>query len=149
MPAKNEKRCKGCLHVLPIDQFTKKAASADGYEYSCKACKAGYMRAWRTLNPKRDKASKNRWLAVPENRAKSSFANRASRYGMSSGELASFLTDNPNCAICGLPGEHLDHDHGTGRLRGHLCNNCNKGLGHFKDSPARLANAITYLQKAK
>jgi len=40
---------------------------------------------------------------------------------------------------------HWDHDHATGLFRGCLCINCNLGLGHFKDSPDRLNNALAYL----
>ena len=43
---------------------------------------------------------------------------------------------------------NADHDHQTHRLRGLLCHNCNKGLGNFKDSPARLMRAIKYLQES-
>ncbi|MFV2101507.1 endonuclease VII domain-containing protein [Micromonospora sp. LOL_024] len=51
------------------------------------------------------------------------------------------------CAVCGDPNpEHLDHDHRTGWVRGILCFNCNGGLGQFRDSPTRLARAITYLR---
>ncbi|MFI0793540.1 endonuclease domain-containing protein [Micromonospora rubida] len=42
--------------------------------------------------------------------------------------------------------EHLDHDHRAGSSRGILCFNCNGGLGQFRDSPTRLARAITYLR---
>jgi hypothetical protein len=63
------------------------------------------------------------------------------------------------CAICGKQ-EHVmvkstgkpralavDHNHETGDIRGLLCTNCNKALGHFKDNVELLAKAIVYLQK--
>lgn len=51
------------------------------------------------------------------------------------------------CAICGRSGVRLvmDHDHGTGKRRGFLCNECNAGLGFFEDDRARLRAAIRYL----
>lgn len=42
---------------------------------------------------------------------------------------------------------HLDHCHTTGKFRGNLCENCNLGLGRFKDSIDNLNKAIDYLQK--
>ena len=55
------------------------------------------------------------------------------------------------CAICKVklptsgPITHLDHDHKTGLLRDFLCTNCNRGLGHFQDSPELLRLAAQYL----
>lgn len=58
------------------------------------------------------------------------------------------------CDICGKEESgssrrktlHLDH---TGhKARGILCQSCNLGLGHFKDSVERLQKAIQYLRRA-
>ena len=54
------------------------------------------------------------------------------------------------CALCrkGAP-EHVDHDHRTKWVRGILCFNCNRGLGKFREDPAVMRNAITYLERAR
>ena len=61
-----------------------------------------------------------------------------------------FKSQNGGCAICkgqNLDGKPLfvDHDHDTKAIRGLLCNNCNAGVGRFKDSPDNLATAWAYL----
>jgi len=55
---------------------------------------------------------------------------------------------NGLCAICCVaPATHVDHCHETKKIRGVLCNNCNVGLGFFKDNVSSLQNAIKYLAK--
>lgn len=50
------------------------------------------------------------------------------------------------CVICGDGGKLVvDHDHQTGKVRGMLCNHCNRGLGHFRDDPTLLEFAAQYL----
>lgn len=65
---------------------------------------------------------------------------------------------NELCAICGEKGFmmndrvksplNVDHCHETGKIRGLLCHNCNRGLGLFQDSIERLKSAIAYLEGA-
>lgn len=63
------------------------------------------------------------------------------------------------CAICQKPETQkdnlgrtknlsVDHCHRTKQVRGLLCNNCNKGLGHLQDSQEILLNAAKYLESA-
>ena len=51
------------------------------------------------------------------------------------------------CAICDEPNHvlYVDHDYITKDIRGALCPRCNTGLGYFKESPALLAKARSYL----
>ena len=53
------------------------------------------------------------------------------------------------CAICFRPLVKAcsDHDHGTGRWRGVLCDCCNRAIGLLKDDIKVLASAIAYLTK--
>lgn len=42
---------------------------------------------------------------------------------------------------------HVDHVHGTMKIRGLLCISCNTGLGNFRDDPKLLRRAADYLEK--
>lgn len=71
------------------------------------------------------------------------------------------LLDKQNgvCRICKQPETAIrkgklqplavDHNHTTGEIRGLLCNNCNIGIGNFKDDESLLFSAIAYLQESK
>jgi hypothetical protein len=67
-----------------------------------------------------------------------------------------FKKQNGRCAICStkmvMKGPkalqyNLDHDPNTGKYRQLLCNSCNFGLGHFRNSPKLLLAAMVYLQR--
>lgn len=61
------------------------------------------------------------------------------------------------CKICSKPETSIsrfgtpkrmtvDHCHSTGRIRGLLCDNCNRGIGHLRDDISILEKAIEYLR---
>lgn len=74
------------------------------------------------------------------------------RYGLSVQDYENLLdSQDCCCAICKKdPTDerlHIDHDHKTGRIRGLLCGNCNRGIGYMKDSIQNLKSAAEYLSK--
>jgi hypothetical protein len=72
-------------------------------------------------------------------------------FGIDLGDWQRLFDDQGGvCAICGTstPGRghwHTDHCHSTGKVRGILCGNCNRGIGCFHDDPERLLAAVGYL----
>ena len=53
------------------------------------------------------------------------------------------------CPICGMApkrGLMIDHNHKTDKVRGLLCDHCNRGLGYFRDNIAAMEKAIMYLK---
>ena len=51
------------------------------------------------------------------------------------------------CQICGSQDRLcIDHDHGTGAVRGILCTKCNAAIGMMGDSIDKLQAAIVYLR---
>ena len=127
---RKEKTCPKCERVLKLKRFHKNKARPDGYNDTCRKCWAKYQ-AEQTLKRK---------------------------FGMTPDEYDTLLeAQGGGCAICGVTagmvriGKQLrlpvDHCHATGRVRGILCDDCNNGLGRFKDDPKLLERAVKYLKR--
>ena len=82
------------------------------------------------------------------------------RYKISQEDYDLMLSKQDNkCGICGnfetathnktkqIQKLAVDHCHITGRVRGLLCQACNRGIAKFHDNILNLANAIKYLSK--
>lgn len=77
------------------------------------------------------------------------------RSSINRGKFRSVISDNDlkelkasidQCVICGSNEKLvIDHDHKTNKIRGLLCNHCNRGLGHFRDDPMLLEFAAMYI----
>ena len=98
------------------------------------------MAEWRRLNPERHSNAR----LVSKLRLK---------YGLTIEQYNGiFEKQGGACAICGLSPDtralDIDHHHGTGEVRGLLCNTCNRGLGLFKDDVAVLRSAVAYLERS-
>jgi nitrate/TMAO reductase-like tetraheme cytochrome c subunit len=74
-------------------------------------------------------------------------------YNISSDEYdRMFENQNGACNICKRHQSNFkkalsaDHDHNTGRVRGLLCDLCNRGIGFLKDNILFLENAIRHIK---
>ena len=74
---------------------------------------------------------------------------RYRRYGVTAEQMEEMREQASDlCLICKSSDTLvIDHCHETDKVRGLLCNHCNKGLGHFRDNPELLAKAIDYLHE--
>lgn len=116
--------------------------------------------AWRTANPEKSRAQVVAWQANNTEKIKADGAaryadggaerHRMKKYGVSPDCFTLMLAVQQNaCGICEeifSKEPHIDHNHSTGEVRGLLCQQCNLGLGHFKDSSDLLRGALEYLQ---
>jgi hypothetical protein len=77
-----------------------------------------------------------------------------SRYDIDQHEIDEILlSQDHRCKICNVEFDEssrintyrVDHDHDTGKVRGLLCNRCNRAIGMFGDDTDILAAAIAYL----
>jgi hypothetical protein len=101
---------------------------------------------WTRANPQRKRAINRK-------------STLKTRYGITEVQLEALgQSQGWTCGICsgslldldgiGRKKLSVDHCHQTGRIRGLLCSQCNRGLGHFQDRPDLLERALAYLKEA-
>ena len=115
------KDCTRCKVSKPLDlsNFPPHNKTKSGFDSWCRDCRNSY---------KRGKVGKKYTKFISE-------------------ENLQFIKDETKeCVICGSEEKLvIDHDHKTDKVRGMLCNHCNRGLGHFRDDPLLLEFAAQYL----
>jgi len=134
--------CKSCGQNKSPQYFHKDTSSKRGHTYYCKECANSRSRAWTAANKH-----------SVSYRQKKHNAYYKHMYGISLDERIALLnSQGSKCAICRCPldhtggNTHTDHCHTTGKVRGILCTNCNRGLGHFQENQEFLMQAVKYLQ---
>jgi len=125
----DRKTCTKCLTEKLISEFHVNYKGKYGKSDRCKLCANKITSEYNKKNPIKVAARKYK-LTV---------------------EFTEKLLSKEVCDICGSPPTPrrrncIDHCHTTGQVRGLLCEDCNKGLGRFKDSPDLLGKAIKYLK---
>lgn len=125
--------------------------------------KAEYMKVWRIKNIDRQKARDKEYYEKNKDKLKiyretNSLAIKdyklRAKYDISLDEYNEiFIKQDGKCAVCGKHQSEIktalavDHCHSTGKVRGLLCGNCNRGIGMLQDDIENLRCAILYLNK--
>lgn len=129
------KICKTCKEEKELLAFQRDVTKTDGLRPYCKTC---------TSKRRKELLSKGtiRKRNLEKNFGKGALDFYASLFEKQKGV----------CAVCKRAEngryKHLsiDHNHTTGKIRGLLCNNCNRALGLLKDSVEVLEAAKHYLE---
>jgi len=148
------KTCTKCTQYKPFREFSRDKTSKDGHSYYCKPCAQTASSKWYVENKSTiDWLDKWGWYLKrywPEKNRKEAIQ-------------AYFIMlekQNNVCKICNKPETFMtsnstkirklsvDHCHKTGKVRGLLCNRCNKGLGQFEDNIDLLEKSLMYLKEA-
>jgi hypothetical protein len=136
------RRCSDCRRRKPILEFPPDSSRADKLATYCRNCLNRRARKYRE-SPK-----------TKSYRAKYMRGLSLKKYGLTFEAFDEILvSQDGKCAICceelqvGTRKCVVDHNHTTGVVRGVLCNLCNVGIGHFRDSPDLLSRAISYLKR--
>lgn len=133
------KICSVCKESKPFDQFYKMKAAKDGFYSRCKDCDKEASAQYRLRDPIRFRKNRS------DRRIKH-------LYGLSREDYEEMSSHQGHvCKICGKDNGSMrlavDPNHKTGKVRGLLCNTCNRALGFFEEDPKRIQRAIDYIQK--
>src|SRR5271166_3229682 len=136
------KLCSRCEIEKPTSEFYTRQSGLPSSR--CKECVKEASAQWREDHPKA--YERNRAIAVQRSN-RDAHRRRLRKYDLTHDEYIDLVAQQKGlCAICGNGlATDIDHDHETGSVRGLLCNNCNRGLGCFRDDPILLQSAIEYL----
>lgn len=142
------KICTGCQAEKPVNAFVMDR-KRQRRKSRCLKCTSAAAKAWRHRNPDYEK---QRYQA---DKIGTRERHLIRKYKVTLADYEMMLTaQGGRCAICGCTEDtqhngvfHVDHCHRTGAVRGLLCRGCNHVLGHLRDDPGLLQNAITYLQR--
>lgn len=141
------KTCTVCKQDLDYLNYHKSKATKDGYGYRCKECDKKARSKYREENEERFAEVNRRKLLKY-------------RYGITLEDYYTLLNKQGGCcALCktkqnGVSGKRrdwnwsVDHCHKTGKVRGLLCNQCNRGLGMLGDDVESIQKALDYLTNA-
>ena len=122
------KVCNVCDQELPLSEFHKRTYKSGnvGYQGKCKRCSTVVRRAYYKPHEKTRR-----------------------QLGITEAEFNQLMLAE-TCAICDVTlvkKKCIDHEHGTEKVRGVLCNNCNTALGLVKDNTEVLSRMIDYINR--
>ena len=139
--------CNICNQTKSLSEFYQTIRNGEPYGYhgKCKSCYVKKQQEKYDPIKKRDENLKR-------------------VYGIGIEEYNTLLEQqNHRCVICestdpkgrksgrggGVDVFYVDHDHNTGKVRGLLCNVCNRTMGYVGENSGVLEEMIKYLQKHK
>ena len=127
------KHCNSCDTTKPIEEFYKAKGRKDGRSWWCSTCAKAYRK--KKYNTDTNWEYQIKCL-----------------YGLDPADYYKMYDEQGGaCKICSknFPRLCVDHCHNSGKVRGLLCQKCNKAIGLLGDNLDYLTNAITYLESSR
>jgi hypothetical protein len=152
------KICSCCGKDLPFDNFYKNTTTKDGLRSRCKLCLYLIKIKGKDFSKTEKEAYKARKkIRAQEKRRRAEYLTYEkmrdgmlkTKYNMTLADFELLLDlQDRKCGTCNKANDLcVDHCHNTGKVRGILCQGCNKSLGLIKESIDTLKNLINYLER--
>jgi hypothetical protein len=138
------KVCNRCKTKKPNKSFTVNNARPDNRDNRCRECVSEIRKNKYDPTKAKKQWKRNKYslpIVAEERRLMAA-------YGITV-KIRDYMLKlaGNSCEICGEKLKLvIDHDHGTGVVRGMLCSRCNRGLGHFDDNINLLSKALKYIK---
>ena len=146
--------------AMDLVRYRRKRDTPEGYKKIQEARQKADAK--RAGDPERIEEATRRYHRhkTPQTQEIRNKAHRLRKFGLTEEVYEALkLKQNNCCAICKEMETHekydrvcelsIDHDHDTGKVRGLLCNNCNRGLGFLGDDTETVIEAARYLLEHK
>jgi len=160
------KTCSKCKVEKPAEDFYRRSGMPHLLASQCRDCSRAQCRsyharhheelkqkdaAYRSANRQKRRDSTARFLVVNPDYPRKNALKR--NYGLTIHQFDALLrAQGGGCAVCGatesggrIKNLSVDHCHASKKVRGLLCNNCNRGIGLLGDSPVLLSKASAYV----
>ena len=140
------KVCTWCNEERELSEFYKSKANKDGLHHHCKICskardKARYQTETRRISKRNSEFQ--RFYGISEEEVSRMYQEQSGLCKICGTSMEFFSTsENKRLTFC------VDHNHETGKVRGLLCSDCNRGIGFLKDNSEILRKAAEYLESS-
>lgn len=146
------KTCSQCEITKSFLDFNKCKKHLDGFRFECRSCQKKNSKIYRSTPEFKEtqRIKSNIWYH--NNKEAALEATMKSKYGITVGEYTEMkVKQHFCCKVCQIHESKLlrrlviDHCHKTGKIRGLLCDRCNRVLGSIKDDPLLCDKLREYL----
>jgi Recombination endonuclease VII len=156
-------KCTGiCKTELPLDMFHPSDVKSGRKSSRCKECKKRiyHERDYNTRGVERKRNDPNRKskdrarykkrrdkILARLREPKNSLKRKLKKYGLTESEYEELKARSKGLCEsgCKRPATDIDHCHRTGKVRGLLCNSCNRALGFLLDNSFIISGLLTYI----
>jgi Recombination endonuclease VII len=148
------KICGKCKEQKPTSMFYKNSMGKEGFRSDCKKCNDTKAKEYYRVHKEEYKVRSIDWHINNPDKLKNARLKKTYGIGLKD-YIIMYERQNKRCKIClkldtgSVTKSRLcvDHCHITGKIRGLLCDKCNKGLGLFNDNAELLTTALRYINE--